>query len=579
MTAAKAADAKSSPWADVLRKGVEGWSSYSDTGDAGDRRTEEEGPFAESSRRAAGADSGAAGVSDRAPGGGDKPSLPRAGTSGHLSKDPCAAAGSGADPVDADKPGDKASRDAGGGHQKRVALDAGWKQHRRDVEWQCRWLELRMKEVGGHIKRYERMLEGIERARRRESTDPAEPDAGFDPTPADDADAHAANEKGVVVKRRRRKASDDSSPPAPVLVTHPLFSADGSAGPGALGTAGTPAAKAFARAVRTADEHDGEPAAQMQKPAKGGKALTARERKRKREAAQAVADAVADAAKTDGSDSDISTAALYEQIEVLQRRVVALHARLGQPAPAMRGAESALARAAGSGGNRSSGGVGGSGGGALARAGSAPANQKSARRDTFDINDVVGAAPTGAKFVERAQHMDICTPNVRAAPNWNVSARGAEKGAGEKGAGETGAGEKGAVARAREEEDDDASSEDTSDEAFVRRHASLEVAERKARTLPEKKDKKGGDKPKHAAGGKVAAAAAAEAGEVEQAKRPRRGSPRGAELDAGAGPGSNPGTNPGSNPGATSEGAIAGAQPAAMDDDTGPDLDSAALVG
>ena len=173
--------------------------------------------------------------------------------------------------------------------------------------------------------------------------------------------------------------------------------------------------------------------------------------------------------------------------------------------------------------------------------GSAPANQKSARRDTFDINDVVGAAPTGAKFVERAQHMDICTPNVRAAPNWNVSARGAEKGAGEKGAGETGAGEKGAVARAPEEEDDDASSEDTSDEAFVRRHASLEVAERKARTLPEKKDKKGGDKPKHAAGGKVAAAAAAEAGEVEQAKRPRRGSPRGAELDAGAGPGSNPG--------------------------------------
>ena len=59
-----------------------------------------------------------------------------------------------------------------------------------DVEWQCRWLELRMKEVGGHIKRYERMLEGIERARRRESTDPAEPDAG-DPTPADAADAHA----------------------------------------------------------------------------------------------------------------------------------------------------------------------------------------------------------------------------------------------------------------------------------------------------------------------------------------------------------------------------------------------------
>jgi hypothetical protein len=27
------------------------------------------------------------------------------------------------------------------------------------VEWQCRWLELRMKEVSGHVNRYERMLE------------------------------------------------------------------------------------------------------------------------------------------------------------------------------------------------------------------------------------------------------------------------------------------------------------------------------------------------------------------------------------------------------------------------------------
>ena len=113
--------------------------------------------------------------------------------------------------------------------------------------------------------------------------------------------------------------------------------------------------------------------------------------------------------------------------------------------------------------------------------------------DDFDINNVVGAAPTGAKFVERAQHADISTPSVRPAParegtnpgtkpNPNPSGGTVEKGDG----GES-----------------DTSSEDTSDEAYVRRHAKLEIAERAARTLPDKRDKRGAANPGAGGGDKT----------------------------------------------------------------------------
>jgi hypothetical protein len=61
------------------------------------------------------------------------------------------------------------------------------------------------------------------------------------------------------------------------------------------------------------------------------------------------------------------------------------------------------------------------------------------------------------------------------------------------------------------------SSEDTSDEAYVRRHTKFEVAERTARTLPDKKDKRGGGE-KPAGGGKVVAAAAEDDADSKRAR-------------------------------------------------------------
>ena len=46
-------------------------------------------------------------------------------------------------------------------HQKEKSypsLDVHWKQERRDIEWQCLWLELRLKELQSHKNRYEKKL-------------------------------------------------------------------------------------------------------------------------------------------------------------------------------------------------------------------------------------------------------------------------------------------------------------------------------------------------------------------------------------------------------------------------------------
>ena len=68
----KAKEDERSAWANVLANGISGWSSFTDTGEAVDRRVEE-GEHAESAPRAAEhrSDSGAPGASDPKRGAGD----------------------------------------------------------------------------------------------------------------------------------------------------------------------------------------------------------------------------------------------------------------------------------------------------------------------------------------------------------------------------------------------------------------------------------------------------------------------------------------------------------------------------
>ena len=316
-TTAKAAKgAKATPWAAALEKGVEGWSSFTETGSGEDNRTEDGSrEVVDSARVRAGLDAAASAGAPAASG----PAAAKSGGDGKSADAKSgggtgAAAASGGDGKEASGGGDanaKKSADAkggdGGAGGKRAALDQGWRQYRRDVEWQCRWLELRMKEIDGHVDRYQRMLDGIERAKRKGGTDekdaePVTTSGEPETTPLD----------GVAATRmkRRREHQGDTPPPNPVLGTHPLF---------------VPDDEAFMARMQS----------EMQAGARKPEKLTAAQRKRrKKEAAHkaALGDRGEGGNKSGsgtGSDSDLSTAALYEQIEVLQQRVTALHQRLG----------------------------------------------------------------------------------------------------------------------------------------------------------------------------------------------------------------------------------------------------------
>ena len=553
-TTAKAAKgAKATPWAAALEKGVEGWSSFTETGSGEDIRTEDGSREVVDSARVR---AGAAAASAGAPAA-DGPVAARSGDDAKSADAKSgggtgAAAASGADGKAPSGGGDatvaakRDAKDPAAGAGKRPALDQGWRQYRRDVEWQCRWLELRMKEIDGHVDRYQRMLDGIERAKRKGGADekdaePVTTSGEPETTPLD----------GVAATRmkRRREHQGDTPPPNPVLGTHPLF---------------VPDDEAFMARMQS----------EMQAGARKPEKLTAAQRKRrKKEAAHkaALGDRGEGGNKSGsgtGSDSDLSTAALYEQIEVLQQRVTALHQRLGQPTPEMHGTGSVVAI-------RKNRGVPDAFGG-FTQPHKPPEKLKS-RKDDFDINNIVGANE-GAKFVERAQHIDICTPGVRPAPTYAMAPITDERGVAraEKAkaqaeaaaaaaivAGEGGDAE--AVAEAKNAgivrgDDSDCSSEDTSDEAYVNRHTHLEVAERKARTLPDKKEgRRGKDKNEPKAGkGEKDGDDDEESGRVH--KRARKG-----------GGGSRSGTPP-TPP-------VVAVEPVLAEDDGEPELNSAALVG
>lgn len=556
--------AKATPWAAALEKGVEGWSSFTETGSGEDIRTEDGSrEVVDSARVRAGAAAASAGapaadgpVAARSGGDAKSADAKSGGGTGAAAAsgaaDGKAPSGAADATVAAKRDGD--AKDPNNPAGKRPALDQGWRLYRRDVEWQCRWLELRMVEIDGHVDRYQRMLDGIERAKRRGGSDDVCDDAAEKEkttTTSGEPETTALDAREATRMKRRRQHQGDTPPPNPVLGTHPLLH-QGTDDDALLG-------------FRTGKPETLTPAQ--------------RKRRKKEAAAQAaLADKLANKSGSGtGSDSDLSTAALYEQIEVLQQRVTALHARLGQPAPEMNGTGSVVAIRNNRGAN-----VGAFGGFAREPPKPPHVEKLKSRRDDFDINNVVGANE-GAKFVERAQHVDICTPGVRPAPTYAMAPinddRGGKRAEKAKAQAEAAAaaaivagegGNAAAVAEARcaglpdgADDDDDSLSEDTSDEAYVHRHAHLETAERKARTLPDKRDKRDKDKT-HAANPGIPG-----------------GATGGQTDDADSGDGSNKrrkGAGSRSDTPPTPPAVLA--EPAVVAEDDGePELNSAALVG
>lgn len=493
-----------------MAHGIDGWSSFSDTGSEGALGdVEEPGTGAESER--AGAQAGAGGHDRPAAAGASEAvtaeASTRGGEAGTVAGKEKSTAGAEGDVKEAKEGKQKEGKDKDK-EGKRAAIDVQWKQYRRDVEWQCRWLELRMKEINGHIGRYERMLRGFERLKRaREEVSPpeAENDAAEngDERPAAEAEAvgaggetdktdegegteGAAAASGVVEpvseqheqKQKKRRKRDTGKPPE-IVIKHPFFAPSDTVLESGLAVDSQKAGKKV-NGKKSLGDNSGK-----RGPAgvKNGDTGTKGHNKA--------------STRENGSDSDLSTAALYEQIEVLQQRVTKLHQRLGQPAPPM---TTAAGRLRTNGGKLSTLKIPQAnlrerlaaanqqqqqhkGAGGRTPVGEAQPKRKETK-DDFDINNVVGATTTGAKFVERAQHVDITTPCVRPAATFNMQPIPLGTSAGKGSSKATGA--------AAAAEEDDTSSEDTSDDAYMMRHAKFELMERRARTAPAKDKKRQG---------------------------------------------------------------------------------------
>ena len=370
-------------------------------------------------------------------------------------------------------------------HQKEKSypsLDLNWKQERRDVEWQCFWLELRLKELQSHKKRYERKLKSL--------------------------DKNAAGGQNGGSERQSKTKSKNGKLARMVLFNdHPLFD---------------PIRRRREKILKkrtlvtSGEEKDGEDAKRTEdEDGKSNKKAKTEENDNNSKENKANKSG-------SGGDSDVSNTVMHEKCEDLKKRCLGLMQRLGQPPPIFTSTP---------GGGGGKGGKGGSGGGGVGRgsrngrnrnknypyggsnAGGGPGKDGSndnnnnnttnaetgnnnARKhtmrkaDEYDINNVVGNV-IRAKYVERALHEDINTPSVREVTTFTMSAEEMRRANNVDSA---------AVATTNND-NDDSSDEDISDEAFAARHAKYEILERNARMPLEllkkaKREKNGGKSPK-----------------------------------------------------------------------------------
>jgi hypothetical protein len=374
-------------------------------------------------------------------------------------------------------------------HQKEKSypsLDLHWKQERRDIEWQCLWLELRLKELQSHKKRYERKLKLL--------------------------DENAAGDKERVSKP---KSKNGKMAKMVVFNDHPLFDP--------IRRRREKILKKRKSALMSGEE-DGDADAKMTDADEDGKAS---------KKAKIEDDASKEEHKGNksgsGGDSDVSNTVMHEKCEDLKKRCLGLMQRLGQPPPIFTsnqgggggGAKGGRSGGSGGGGARGSrngrnrnknnpyGGGGAAGGGNAVGGGSgnndannnnnnnADANNNarkhmSRKSDEYDINNVVGDV-IGAKYVERALHEDINTPSVRVVTTFTMSVEELRR--------LNNTDKSAANADAKNEDGDDSSDEDISDEAFATRHAKYEVMEKNARMPLEllkkaEREKNGGKSPR-----------------------------------------------------------------------------------
>lgn len=326
--------------------------------------------------------------------------------------------------------------------ETKLGLDGSWRSERRELEWQCLWVELRMREIGRHVERYETRLREMEDGDGGGGdTGSGEPDAVKGGGGDGGSNARVNDGKNGALERKRRDVAGDSKRP-PVILGHPLF-APLSEGSG----------KERSGSKKKTSSGGADPSVTTTAHLNGGKGSGAGKRAgtftnpkgAASEKKQKVMERIAP--KETNSDSDLSTTALYEQIEAAQKRVASLQQRLSAPAPKLMSAQKndKSTKTPTTKGNR----------GAEKTPGSSAKRRGARTVDAYDIDNVVSAQGP-AKYVERPIHETIATPKVRVSKLFSATP-------------------------AQVATDGDSSEEDISDEVYIIRHAKLEVDERAAR--------------------------------------------------------------------------------------------------
>lgn len=440
-------------WHDVLARGVDHWSDFSDTDD---ERAHDDDALATNARHVGGAPIATSAVSapgcdrasDRSSGecvrelsagaegasGGEDGGCARPEGGAEAERAPRAGRGEG--PGGDGGVSDGANARPGNGRAK-LGLGASWRGERRDLEWQCLWIELRMREIGRHVARYE--------ARLRAMKDSGEDERASVRGRFEGKDA-ASNDgtRGDLI-RKRRERGEGAVASSPAVLGHPMFAilddlSDKDGGPAKKRSS----SGANDPSTTTTTELSGAKAAMSVKregtPQNNPKSSEAKKRK--------LMDGIAP--KETNSDSDLSTTALYEQIDAAQKRVESLKQRLSQTAPKLtqKGAHGDKFKTP-TAKNR-----GDKTGSDKTPASSSGKRPPSRGIDAYDINNVVSAQGP-AKYVERAIHETIATPKVRLASTYAPSFQIVTDG--------------------------ESSDEDISDEVYIFRHSKLEVEERAAR--------------------------------------------------------------------------------------------------
>lgn len=440
-------------WHDVLAQGVDHWSDFSDTDDerahdddtpATNARHVGGAPIASSAVSARGCDrvsdrsSGecaremSAGLEGASAGEDGARTRPEGGSDAELAGRAGRAAGGDGD----DGVSDGANVRPGSGWAK-LGLGASWRGERRDLEWQCLWIELRMREISRHVTRYEARLRAIQDSSEGESAHKRGPS---------EENGRASNDgtRGDLIRTRRERVKGAATS-TPAVLGHPMFavlddlsdrdgdSAKKRSSSGAKEPSTTTETELSGAKVAISVKRESTPT---------NNPKSSEEKKRK------LMDGIAP--KETNSDSDLSTTALYEQIDAAQKRVESLKQRLSKTAPKLAqkgaGGDKFKTPAAKNKGDRNG-------------SDKTPVNSSGKRPpsrgiDAYDINNVVSAQGP-AKYVERAIHETIATPKVRQASTYAPSFQIVTDG--------------------------ESSDEDVSDELYIFRHSKLEVEERSAR--------------------------------------------------------------------------------------------------